>query len=88
MQIDAVACRMGRAALDWTQMRLAREAHVALRVVQGFESGCSAPRRNNLREIVLAFETAGVVFLMRDGRVLVLPPLSPVPGVVTPAAAD
>jgi predicted transcriptional regulator len=82
MQIDAVACRMSRAALDWTQARLAQEAHVALRVVQGFESGCSAPRRNNLREIVLAFETAGVEFLVHGTRVLVLPPLSPVPKVV------
>jgi hypothetical protein len=84
MQIDGVACRMGRAALDWTQMRLAHhEAHVALRVVQGFESGCSAPRRNNLREIVLAFEYAGVEFLAHGTRILVLPP---VPKAV--AAAD
>jgi hypothetical protein len=85
MEIDAVACRMSRAVLDWTQARLAREAHFAVRVVLQFENGSSTPRRNNLREIVLAFETAGVVFLLHDSRVLVLPPLSPVLKVVAAA---
>jgi predicted transcriptional regulator len=79
MQIDAVACRMSRAALDWTQMRLAHEAHVAVQVILQFENGTSQPRRNNLREIVLAFEAAGVEFLVHGVRILVLPPLSPVP---------
>jgi transcriptional regulator with XRE-family HTH domain len=78
MVVDAVACRMGRAALDWTQARLAREAHVAVRVVLQFENGSSTPRRNNLREIVLAFEAAGVEFLAHGTRILVLPPL-PIP---------
>jgi transcriptional regulator with XRE-family HTH domain len=82
MEVDAVACRMGRAALDWTQARLAREAHVAVRVVLQFENGSSTPRRNNLREIVLAFENAGIEFLAHGTRILVLPPLSPVPKAV------
>jgi transcriptional regulator with XRE-family HTH domain len=85
MEVDAVACRMGRAALDWTQARLAREAHVAVRVVLQFEKGSSRPRRNNLREIVLAFESAGVEFIAHGARILVLPPLSPLP--VASAAA-
>jgi predicted transcriptional regulator len=86
MQIDAVACRMSRAALDWTQARLAHEAHVAVRVVLEFEKGGSRPRRNNLREIVVAFENAGIRFIVLHGctRILVLPP-NPVPMVV---AAD
>jgi predicted transcriptional regulator len=66
-------------ALDWTQARLAHEAHVAVRVVLEFEKGSSRPRRNNLRELVLAFEKAGVEFLVHGARILVLPPLSPVP---------
>ena len=78
MEVDAVACRMGRAALEWTQARLAREAHVTVRVVLQFVNGSSTPRRNNLREIVLAFEAAGVEFLVHGARILVLPPL-PIP---------
>jgi predicted transcriptional regulator len=70
---------MSRAALDWTQARLAHEAHVAVRVVLEFEKGGSRPRRNNLREIVVAFENAGIRFIVHGGtRILVLPP-SPVP---------
>jgi hypothetical protein len=53
---------------------LAHQAHVALRTVQQFEAGASTPRRNNLREIVVAFENAGVEFLVHLTRILVLPP--------------
>jgi predicted transcriptional regulator len=66
---------MSRAALDWTQARQAREAQVTVAVVLQFENGSSTPRRNNLREIVLAFEAAGVEFLVHGTRILVLPPL-------------
>jgi transcriptional regulator with XRE-family HTH domain len=76
--LTPVCCRMGRAALDWSQARLAHEAHVAVVVVLQFENGSSTPRRNNLREIVLAFEAAGVEFLVHGTRILVLPPL-PIP---------
>jgi transcriptional regulator with XRE-family HTH domain len=77
--LTPLCCRMARSAVGWSQARLAREAHVALGVVLQFENGAATPRRNNLREIVEAFQTAGVVFLMRDdGRILVLPPL-PIP---------
>jgi predicted transcriptional regulator len=74
MQIDAAACRMGRAALDWTQARLAHEAHVAVAVVVHFEAGVSTPQRNNLRAIVRAFESAGFEFLVHGARILVAPP--------------
>ena len=78
MQIDACACRMSRAALNWSQARLAHEARVGLQTVLKFENGSSVPRRNNLRELVLALERGGILFLMHDGRFLVVPPL-PVP---------
>jgi predicted transcriptional regulator len=77
--LSPVSCRMARAALDWTQARLAYEARITISVVLHFENGSSTPRRNNLREIVNAFERCGVEFLVHGTRILVLPPLSPVP---------
>jgi transcriptional regulator with XRE-family HTH domain len=76
--LTPINCRMGRAALDWTQARLAHEAHVAVQVIAQFEKGGSRPHRDNLREIVIAFERGGVEFLLHGARILVLPPL-PVP---------
>jgi predicted transcriptional regulator len=77
--LTPISCRMGRAALEWSQARLAQESHVAVGVIVQFEKGGSRPQRNNLREIVRAFEQAGVEFLTHGARILVLPPLSPVP---------
>jgi predicted transcriptional regulator len=73
--LSSVSCRMARAGLDWTQMKLAREAHITVRVILDFEAGVSTPQRNNLRAIVFAFETAGVEFLVHGDRILVLPPV-------------
>jgi DNA-binding XRE family transcriptional regulator len=73
--LTPICCRMGRAALDWTQARLAGEAHVATQVILQFEAGNSTPQRNNLTAIVAAFESAGVEFLVHGARILVLPPL-------------
>jgi DNA-binding XRE family transcriptional regulator len=83
--LTPICCRMGRAALDWTQAHLAHEAKVTVRVILDFERGFSQAHRNNLTEIVLAFENAGVEFLTHGTRILVLPPLRPVPMAV---AAD
>jgi DNA-binding XRE family transcriptional regulator len=75
--LTPVSCRMARASVDWSQERLAVEAHVSRGVINLFEKGISTPRRNNLTEIVLAFENAGVEFLVHGIRILVLAPLSP-----------
>jgi DNA-binding transcriptional regulator YiaG len=76
--LSPTTCRMARAAVDWTQGRLATEAHLAIGVVRDYESGRRVPRRNNLAEIVLVFQKAGVEFLTHGTRVLVLPP-QPIP---------
>jgi transcriptional regulator with XRE-family HTH domain len=76
--LTPISCRMARAAIPWSRERLAANAHVSLGVVRDFENGVSTPHRNNLREIFLAFQKAGVEFLVHGNRVLVLPPLSPV----------
>ena len=73
MQIDAVACRMGRASLDWTQEKLADEANLSTGVIGDYECGRSTLHRNHLTAILRAFENAGIEFLVHGTRVLVLP---------------
>ena len=73
--LSPVSCRMARAAVDWSQKRLAAETNVTVRVILDFEAGASIPQRNNLRAIVLAFENAGVEFLPHGTRILVVPPV-------------
>jgi transcriptional regulator with XRE-family HTH domain len=85
MEFDPTACRMARAALAWSQDQLAAAANVSRGVIHDFEKGVSTPHRNNLAAISRAFEKAGVEFLLHRTRILVLPPLSPVPKAV---AAD
>lgn len=68
-------CRAGRAALDWTQERLAVQAKVGLVTIRQFEGEKTArPQRSIVAAIRLALEAAGVgfqergVFLVSDGR--------------------
>ena len=85
MQIDPTACRMARAALQLSRGQLAGEAKTSVGVIRDYEHGRATPHRNNLAAIVRAFERGGVEFLAHGARILVLPPVSPVP---TPIAAD
>ncbi len=55
-------CRMGRAALGWSQSDLAKAANVRQETVSGFESGGDS-RRSTVSAMRLEMEIAGVVFL-------------------------
>jgi transcriptional regulator with XRE-family HTH domain len=74
--LTPICCRMARAALRWSLAALADEADVAVGVVRDYEQGRSIPHRNNLSAIVRAFTGVGVVFILHDGQLLVLPPPS------------
>jgi transcriptional regulator with XRE-family HTH domain len=86
VSIDACSCRMARGALCWSQEKLADQAKVSRGVIHDFEKGSSRPHRNNMVEIVRAFQTAGIEFLKHGTRILVLPPLTT--GVPMAIAAD
>lgn len=67
--ISSAQCRAARAFLDWSRKHLANVAEVAERTVVDFERGARAPYRRTLRDIVAAFEAAGIVFSCdADGR--------------------
>jgi transcriptional regulator with XRE-family HTH domain len=61
--IDPPMCRAARGLLNWSQQRLADEAHVGVSTVKKFESGKSTLMANNLSAICDTFERAGVVLL-------------------------
>ena len=60
-------CRAARGLLDWTQAKLAEAAGLPLANVVEFErSGRAVPARA-VRAIRLAFEAAGVEFILENG---------------------
>lgn len=75
-------CRAARALLDWSQQDLARRAKVARKTVADFELRQVTPYPRTLRDVVEAFESAGISFLAAEENVagpgvrlkLILPP--------------
>ena len=60
-------CRMARAGLHISQADLARRANVATATIAEFEKGRRTPYGRTVRDIQLALEEAGAVFV--DGGV-------------------
>ncbi len=62
-------CRAARALLDWSQQDLARRAKVARKTVADFELRQVTPYARTLRDVVEAFESAGISFLAAEENV-------------------
>jgi transcriptional regulator with XRE-family HTH domain len=56
-------CRAARALMDWSQQELAKRATVARKTIADFELGQVRPYPRTLRDVVAAFEVAGIAFL-------------------------
>lgn len=65
VQMTPDQCRMGRAAVQWSQADLARAAKVRQETVSGFEGGNDS-RRSTVSAMQAALESAGVVFIGPD----------------------
>lgn len=67
-------CRAARGLLGWSQADLAAKSSLARATIAAFEGGGAAIAPRSLRDIIAAFEAAGVVFLapvegVHDGAV-------------------
>ncbi len=69
MTISPEQCRAARALLDWSQQDLAGRAKVARKTIADFELGQVKPYPRTLRDVVGAFESAGVAFLPQEENV-------------------
>ena len=58
--ITPAQCRAARALLDWSQLDLAKAAHLDPSTIRDFEKGRRVPTHNNLLGIRIAVEDAGV----------------------------
>ena len=64
--LTSAQCRAARGLLDWTQDALARSAGVSRSTVRDFEAGRHELHRGTQRQIVSAFEDAGVLLVAAD----------------------
>ena len=66
--VEAVQVRAARALVGWSQAKLAEMAGVAVSAINAFESGAPDPIANEaVDKIRIALETAGAVFIPKDG---------------------
>jgi transcriptional regulator with XRE-family HTH domain len=63
MGINAMQCRMARAALRWGVRELAVRAGVSAATINGFERESTSPTRATRAVIQRAFEEAGIEFI-------------------------
>jgi transcriptional regulator with XRE-family HTH domain len=57
-------CRAARAWLEWTQADLARRSNVGLSAIKDFEKGSRRTLPAIRMQLQLAFDRAGVIFLL------------------------
>jgi transcriptional regulator with XRE-family HTH domain len=68
MILTSQQCRAARGWFDWSQTDLATKSGVSRRAIAEFERELSVPHDRTLRDILRAFEEAGVELLFDGSR--------------------
>ena len=68
MTISAAQMRAARGLVGWSQGDLANAAKVSRATIADFESGKREPYRRTLEDLRIALESAGVIFLDKNGE--------------------
>lgn len=55
-------CRAARALLNWTQKDLSEASRVGTKTIADYERGASTPYPRTIRDLLEAFEAAGIEF--------------------------
>lgn len=63
MSFSPRQCKAARDLLGWTQEALAKKADVGTKTIADFERGQRQPYRRTMRDLRLAFEAAGIIFV-------------------------
>lgn len=66
--MNAMQCRMARAALNWSAKELSKKARVGVATVARFERGDASTIPSTLAAIQRALEEAGIEFIERGVR--------------------
>lgn len=66
--VEAAQVRAARALIGWSQAKLAETAGVPVSTINALETGAPDPLANQaVDKLRIALETAGVVFIPKDG---------------------
>ena len=63
-------CKAARALTSMTQKELALTAGIATPTIADFERGARKPHGNNLKSVIIAFESNGLSFIEEDGEIV------------------
>ena len=66
MQINAKQCKAARELLGWSQEKLAEQSKVSKAAISFFERGETQPTQRTQRDLINAFEKAGIRFIDND----------------------
>jgi DNA-binding XRE family transcriptional regulator len=66
-RISPAQVRAARAWLGWSQAELAKASLVGRKTIAEFEAQTSFPYERTLRDMRVALETAGIIFIFEDG---------------------
>lgn len=67
MSFSAETCRAARALLGWSQDDLAQASGVAKKTIADFERRARSPYDRTLRDMQIALEAAGIIFIPENG---------------------
>jgi DNA-binding XRE family transcriptional regulator len=84
MELTAAQCRAARGLIGWSQQQLATASKVAKPTIANFEAGKSAPYERTTKDLIVALESAGVIFVAENGdgpgvRLRKIPPQESIP---------
>jgi transcriptional regulator with XRE-family HTH domain len=68
MQINAKQCKAARDLVEWSQKILSEKSQVSKAAISFFERGETQPTARTQRDLIKAFEDAGIRFIENEAE--------------------